>query len=506
MTDIKHDPATGQNYAYNSGQGRWQEVTREEAMAMQRSFAENVVREAGSQAVDLAGGVLEAQFGKIPLGRELDALGLNPLAEAGRQLRTSNDAAQSARMAKTPGAAVSGMLLDPTMLMGGGPGRKAAAALPNSLSGRFIRTGESVVERSRQRGTPTRQQLRSPAGAQVNPSPAQEIKKPIIGDDVLSPEEMELRYGFPTTAGQKKVLTATDPDEFAAARAVDSAEELRSRDYSGGLGTLRQVGETVGVRAKPADYDLIRQQQQQAVNEAVFSEMGEPINFQLTRGNLGKRRREISRDFEDAYKSASAVDPDPLILNNIKSAIAQNGYSDDVVKRLDFYHDRIDAKTNRSGAGASVKPEDLIGIRNELTDEVRRVRGQESHLERSGALSDLIEMLDQAVEGGMSPNVVATLKDARKQWRVVKAVEEAAASTNARGDVNLKSFINSFRRRNRLFKIGYADDEFSRFLDTAHAAMFKEKPSSGTTEGFSAIAGQVADGLIGQIPGMGILR
>lgn len=299
--------------------------------------------------------------------------------------------------------------------------------------------------------------------------------RPVLGNTIPS-ERMWDDYGFPTSEAQAKIIDTGDTTEFQAARFADKEafDEWRSSEQRGMPQRLMDAvsGKVI------EDYGALQAVQQSALNKEVMRAMGSNANA-ASRTNLGDARRDISKSFSEITRRAKPIDGED-ILDDLENVIATHT-APDVQQILANTRNYINEWVQETGG--KISGEEMSAIRNEISEQVRRAYGKEPNLLLGDALRDFEQALDKRLFNALDAEDQADFKANRFKWAVNSAALRTAAATNARGDINIRSFINSYRRGSKLFAIGRSQDEFARFLDTADAIMFKESRDSGTPAG-----------------------
>ncbi|QEP30330.1 hypothetical protein [Pukyongiella litopenaei] len=486
------------------------------------------------------------------------------LVEKGRELRTANDPLQRINRAVNPGVAtvggalpdiaaggasslvrrpLMGLALDSALGAASSPdapltGAAAAAAgygvgagaagayrymRPGTQKG--IQIGNAVIDNSRRQRAAQRAEISAAAregrdinpkawggtadplepgipeprgraaGAQVNPSPTYELSEPVLGD-VLSSRTMRDRYSFPTTQAQAAIIDTSDPTTFAAARRQDAADFQEWRSRGGISGAVKDMTQPID------NYDDLRATQVRALNKEIMRAMGEPNAVAVTTGNVGKARRAISERFNEIAREAGNLTREEG--DNLAERIAgmiDNEADEGARNLLSHFKKSIDDR--RAFRGGELSAEELLEVRNQVAKAVKNAYGRDPNLIVGNALRDLEDELDATFFSKLPDDAKQDMADNRFQWGVANTALRTGAATNARGDVNIRSFINAYRQGNRRYKIGYDRTDFARFLDTADAILFKESPDSGTPQGLAPILGAIAEAA--GVPGAGIV-
>ncbi|WP_164658253.1 hypothetical protein [Tropicibacter sp. Alg240-R139] len=334
-------------------------------------------------------------------------------------------------------------------------------------------------------------------GAAKNVTPSGELSTRVVGEGMLTSKQLADDYGFPTSAAQKELLDTNDPAKFEAARAQDKEDFDTWRSRGAQMAPLRAAKDF----AKPIDdYGALRTMQQRSLNKEVMRAMGEPNAVTATRGNVGEARKAISKSYDEIALRAGDIQAADLV-DEIARIVDDNALDDTVARKLQRYGEQILAKIDNQGR---ITAEQFMGIKNKVAADLRNAYGREPNLELGDALSDVSQAMDARLMNSLDAEDRADLLANRRKWGVANAALRSGAATNARGDVNITSFINSYARGNRRYKIGYDNTRFAQFLDTAAAAMFKESRDSGTPAGLAPMLQGIAE-VVG-IPGAGLLR
>jgi len=338
--------------------------------------------------------------------------------------------------------------------------------------------------------------------AAVNPNPTDVLPDKAIGKGHYDADELLVNYGMPTSPAQRIMLSTHDPAEYLAARAADNAEFNEYRVAGFNVSPLLQAAR---IQDEAVDYGALTVKQQDALNRAVMREMGSP-RITATRQNIGEARKRISDEFSEIADRAGPMDVAKEVAA-VNKTIEQIG-DGPVSAALQKARDAILRQTDPDDpADMVVTGRELMNSKNEIADMMRKAYSSQPTMEVGDALREVDEMLNDRLMENLDDMGKADLRAARHRWGVANSALRTAAATNPRGDINLRSFTNSYRRGNYRFKIGYADDPFDRFLDSAGVAMHRETKDSGTPQGnaalFTAIAESVATA--SGVPGAGIL-
>lgn len=402
------------------------------------------------------------------------------------------------------GGAVGGALFG-TASPGARKGIDLFNTIENQVTGRTTRRAEI---RAYQEAAETGQPVKSPnkvvraddgINAARNVNATGELTEKILGKGIFSSDYMLDRYGMPTSQAQKTIIDTGDPMAFNAARAKDNDDFNTWRARGGGKGSWKDAFQPID------DYGSLRVTQQDAVNRAVMEAMGSN-KIAASRNNIGDARRQISNSYNEIAKRAGPIQSDDLV-STIDDMIEDAGAEGPVANALT----KAQAKIARELEDGYLAPDKFLAIKNEIAKLMRQAYGREPNLELGDALRQLDDMMDTKLMQALDAEDRTDMMSNRHKWAVANTALRTSAATNARGDINLRSFINAYRQGNRGYKIGYDKSEFAKFLDTADAIMFRETRDSGTPQGNAALVGMLLEGAgMAGIPGAntigGLLR
>lgn len=385
-------------------------------------------------------------------------------------------------------------------------GIRLAETIRETVTGRSSRRAEI---RAYQEAAETGQRVKSPnevikaddgINAARNKNATGELSMKVLGDGIFDSDYMLDRYGMPTSAAQKTIIDSGDPAAFNAARAQDNADFNEWRGRGGASGALKNAFKPID------DYGSLRTTQQDAVNRAVMEAMGSN-RITASRNNIGDARRQISNSYGEIANRAGPIQSEDL-LEMLEDMKRDAGGEGPVANALE----KARANIERELQDGYLAPDKFLAIKNSISKQMRAAYGREPNLELGDALRELDDLMDNELMNALDAEDRADMMSNRHKWAVANSALRTSAATNARGDVNLRSFINAYRQGNRGYKIGYDKSEFARFLDTADAIMFRETRDSGTPQGNAALASAVVEavgnaaGLPGLSGGFNLLR
>lgn len=372
-------------------------------------------------------------------------------------------------------------------------GANRAARRRTQEAQRAVQEGRLVSDANRAADLPEIAAGRSDSlSAARNVEAAGDLAKPVLGN-VIDPQRLAEDYGIPTSNAQALMLATRNPNEFRQARAADKEAFDAWRSQGGaitGIGPLdaalrlgNRAGQSVGVTATPENYGAIRTLQQDGINKAVMSAMGEPNAVAATRQNVGEARRAISDSFNEIAERAGPMDLPADELATVRSdldALALDDAAERTISR------KLDALEKAKDPKTGLIPIDrFLSVKNEIGRMMRQAYKNDASLTVGDALKQVEQYLDYKLYNKLDAEDKADMRANRFKWGVANAALRNTAATNARGDVNIRSFINAYRQGNNRYKIGYDDSEFATFLDTMDAVMHAESRDSGTPAGLA---------------------
>lgn len=339
--------------------------------------------------------------------------------------------------------------------------------------------------------------------ADIARAPAASLRSRRVLDEAADSETMMDRYAFPMTKTQAAMLDTFDTAEFGALRSADAAEELASRTEPTIVEALR---DSFGKREQ-IDFKVLAREQQQAVNRAFNAELGMPDEGAVVqRQAVGKRMRELGdemdqliRDYAEPMEYRATMDG--LRMNDI---IERNGLAGaqeaEVMRQVE---ERLAGKFHPDLSGRNyIAGEDLAEVINAIGKRADGFLKNVETLSVGRALNDVRMRLTRMMQRDWDREAVEDYTRAQRQWAIAKDLTRGGANLSARGDVNMKSYMGSYRSGDSLYRSGRRNGDWERFLDAAGAVMFRETPNSGTPTGMSVIMNRAMD----RIPGSGLLK
>lgn len=300
-------------------------------------------------------------------------------------------------------------------------------------------------------------------------------QRPLEG--FLAADEAEA-VGLPLTKGDRLALDATSREAFDRAASRRSREELmRSGELSDAIFT--GVNET-------------REAQQSWLTSRIAQELGDPTATNLTPAARQRIRGDVQstfkKYFDDAPVRASIND-----MTNADMAKMQDVADVPTPNAERVVRQQVDKIENHRLSGRE-HPDDvqqghLAEKRSDLAD-----RSEEAgDYELGSNLSQLREVVEDVLERQYKGDDIATnaIRDARKRWRVLKALERTNA-TDPAGDINPRSFLNAYKavtpRYKRLTRASRGDLEAE--LETLNWLTTKVQPDSGTAQRLLSMMGR----------------
>ncbi len=533
------------------GENNWTEVTREEWDAAKRGVGSSFLSAARDRLQDIAGGIAES-YGNAGIPNPVADAILPPrenLVERGRDVRTSNDPRQEANRTVNPGSAFLGELApevalgalirrpglgvgvdagigaasDPEnpvrgAIIGGAAGGagvvagKAIEAMPGAMRGMTlanrikeganvagVRAQNQALREAVEAGTPLRV-VDNSLSAAVNPNATGELTEKVLGG-VYDSDFMLDRYGFPTSQAQKTILDTGDPVAYNRARAQDNENFNESRARGGLRGQLKDAYAPID---NYADLAVI---QQDAVNRGVMSAMGSN-RVAASTDNVDEALDQISKNYDEIAMRAGNMEMGSTV-DRIDELIAEAPPGTEVDTALQDAKKRIVSYLQQSEPGSPlfITAEDLMKVRNVLAKQARNAFKGQPTVEVGYGLNDVVNELDNRLAKALDAEDRSLLIENRSQYPAALAARNTAATTNDRGDINIRSYNNAYKRLMRRNRTAYRNNEFGKFLNSAAAAMFRETRDSGTPQGVATMfEGLLNAADVAGVPGAGAIR
>lgn len=453
----------------------WQLVDEDTYRQHKMSRGQRLMGAFGDAIQDSAGFALDTIIGALSGGGS----GSVPYKDLpGADIMAQNDPRQAARSAIDPTMATVGELgaLGAEMLVPGAPAMRAARA-PQRLAIEGIqsgaRQGQDIVDNARA------------LNAAVNPNPSNVSQERALRG-MLTPNELdELSADFSAgklyTPADEKALTArVGTDELSAADAARQTEELMRTDIvmDRAMGRGRSIN---GIRDEAADM----------ITKVVMRELGENIATRATSANMRDIRARIGDDFEEVAKAAGDLNFNGRDVYKLDFATASAGADDAGIVGKIVEAIKTDIKN-------SVMPNKTAAQwRTTLNNGISNAANG-GRFERAQSLGEVLDVLDDIVERQIPQDVAETLAEARYRYRIFKALERSTASTDAGGQVNIRSFMNAYQRRGNRFgrsvAKGEQGEQFYRTLETLRYLTDRVEPSSGTMQRLLANTAKGAGG------------
>ena len=445
----------------------------------------NSIQQLGQYIPDVAagiatgGGSIPAQLGKAAVVEGMLGAARNP-----------DNPVQGALVQGGLGVAGAGAgaVLAPVVIGGIRVGTKAG----NKLSSRFNQVAETVVNKSRARAASS-----DSVGAARNVAPEFSTQGRILkGQNTTAQmDELALDIGMDEgslyTKGMGGQLDATTDAEMAAATALREREEL----YSSNVLLDRSSGKsTLGVKDKLNE----------ASTKVVMSELGENIESRMTWQNMQQLEKEIVQPFKDAQEMAGPIKLTKADTSELEDVITYAEMNDQALAKK--YITDIQEDIIKNGGELSAK--DAQQIRTRLGKDINNAASN-GQIARVGSLSDLKDVLDNAMERNLDAETLEALTDARHKYRVLKAVQSSTATTSPDGKVNIKSLVNAWQRsgKNRYGRLAKKAEKFNRNIETLNNLQAGITPSSGTAQRLlvGAANNKIALGGAAVASGLGLL-
>lgn len=468
MSEVRHDPKTGQHYVYRPGAGDWVEVTREQALAASRSFGENAAREFGAQAQDAAGffaDALEAPFRRSASIAEGIAAGdwgsreraLSGGDTAGRRMMQANDPAQAGRMQEAPGAALAGFAA--ALALPGGPAANSTRGMSGgAITRRMTQTAQDVVEQSRAARQISDMNLQAgPAGGGPGGSSG---AAELAGGSRLRRrgEEMIFRDGNPKVESVRAADELGIPLTPGMRRGSPSqqiAEEALSRN-PGALSVFqREISDPT--EAKITGY----------AREAFGIGPGD----KLTRDDFTRGADAISAEFSDIAESIPgktliAETDVQTMMNNVAGVTRDSRIQEKVYRSwIKQFADNLEKETPMSQLpfnAARMDAKDIWGMVRELNAAIAE---STSDAERRAleSLRDFWELRFENMAGGASSDVRGRIKNVNEKYRVQKLLESSGVLRGE--DLNPRILSNAAQRqfKDAMLRSDFVDGRGRRF-------------------------------------------
>lgn len=306
---------------------------------------------------------------------------------------------------------------------------------------------------------------RSVGAAQVAGEPYERTNRALEGF-LTSRDAQDI--GLPLTKGDIAALDAPAGEAYQAANAMRAEEEiLRSSEFGTiGHGKELAAGEE-GVQAT-------RERQIGFLTNRLAAELGAPDVANLTREVRARVRGEVGQVFEDIMTN----NPDPI--PGRRAVVEMRGLADNATgnaKEQAMKH--VEEINRKLTANGYIRKDTFTSIRNALANDAESAYGSGNY-ELQRTLSRMQEVLDDALEDTLTPEVREQLWDARRRWRMLKALEYRSA-TDAGGELNPRAFQRAYEAVTPSFKRASREsDEFEQLIDTLAYLTQKVQPDSGT--------------------------
>ena len=455
---------------------------------------------AGVGLLDMVGGLLgnvtSPGIGRPGLGAEIGA---------------QNDPRQQARgMVDAPmvnagtAAAIGGEMLVPGA---GTLSRASGAILGRSAGSRIgLRAGADAIEASAESAA-RRASINAARNADNAAAGNGPLLRGFLQADELDDLAAEFSSGRLYTPGDARTLRATTPAEMDQGNALRQTEELGRSNIAAdrALGMGRSI-------------NGIRDNAEAIGTKVVMREMGDNTDELLTSTKLNELGREIAKPFEDAAKEAGAFKFTPADVNDLQEAAARAGADD--ANLVNRFVERMTSDMKATDAAAATQAS-AREMNNSVARQYRTQLGKEisnaanaGRFDRAQALGEIQDVLDTIVQRQVSSETSDALTEARKRYRTYKAVQRSTATTSAGGEINIRSFMNAYQRRNRGGRNSRSDerrDKFYRTMETLNYLTQRVEPSSGTAQrllagGAAQTAGGIAAAGAAGAAAMGLLE
>lgn len=395
--------------------------------------------------------------------------GAGPLARRAAMVGATEGGLGALRSPQDPvaGAALQGGIGVATL--GAGAGVAAAAKPLTKGAARGLEIGKTVVDRVRGR---------APAGAQIVEDTSGFVGTQRNLEGLLTPAQLD-EMGFPVTNGDRAALDAMrGTDQYSNASALRAAEEgARSAE----LGSITNLGQTLKGRR---GVNAVRAEQEAFVTRSIGALLGDPNIENLTRFNRGSIRKEVSAVFDDAINKGDVPIPGTATADSVAQEVAVA--TGNAAERAKYWSQEVASKVQADGTFDRAA---FSSLRSGLGDDIDRAFNSGNH-ELGTVLSRINEILDDALQGTLTPDVQAALAEARTRWRVLKALERVN-TVDAGGEVNIRSFTRAYEAVTPGFrKASRKMNDFEQLLDTANFTLSKPVPNSGTADRLIAAAGK----------------
>lgn len=493
MTEFAHDPNTGDIFWRAPG-NQWVQVDREDVEVIKESGTEAFLRQLGDT---LAAPLRGAAMIGSPQGLETQR---EALAETAKDAQVRSIAHPGAHAGGTiagyvpdialgavTGGATLARRVGTTALVEGTLGALRTpndpvrgAAIQGGIGAAFPVAGaaiaplkpiaQRVVNRISEFGSSVSERMTRTATGEV----VDEADRALKG--LLTPDEAR-RMNIPLTRGDAAALSARSGDEFDAASALRQREELARSSGVGSIGNAIDLLDNI---------DNIRTAQGDVFTKRIVTELGGLEDGALTRQRRAELREGVGKRFDDVYEHV----PDGMI-PLIKA-------SDDISVEQDFKDVIASVSANNQNAvqdmlkklqannvNGAMSVNHFKAMRDDLSKKINTAFNTRNH-ELGSALSQMNESLDRALQNTLPETVAENLAEARKQWRIVKALERANA-VDPSGQVSPRSFRRAYEAVTPSFKRAarYGDElftDFERLIDTMEFLQRRVIPSSGTAE------------------------
>lgn len=286
---------------------------------------------------------------------------------------------------------------------------------------------------------------------------------------MLTPEEADA-IGLPLTAGDRLALgAARGSDDVAKARQLRVSEELDRSAELGSIGNIRD--------ATYRGVNRAREGQKEWFTKWLGATLGDPNVESLTRATRADLRAGTKAIFQKHIdNNPNPIGSQELAMDAHKIAEASTV---DAKGQVEKWAKEI-TEAQEPGTGA-IPGEKFSSLRKGIMDDMESAFGAGNY-DLGKALSQLEELMDDALMKTLDPEDIAELKEARKQWRYHKALQYRSA-TDRGGELNPVSFMNAYDAVTPGFKrASRAPTPEESLIETMAYLQAKVQPDSGTVQ------------------------
>lgn len=311
----------------------------------------------------------------------------------------------------------------------------------------------------------------------IDQQTGQQVAGTRVMEGTLTPDELYVR-GVPTTEGQRSLLTATTPEQGAAARTALQRESAATSHPVFG-GQIRGIHDA----------------QQQAATNMLTRELGIPAGINLTDPTLSDVVARVGGRLDQIAGDMGTVPMTQQIRDEFTDILGQTTGSHKA--QLQQLVDEIGAKSDlNSGVLTGDQWQEMRTKINKMIEAGMR-QGNIGKVSDAGSLMDT---MTDAMESGLPEATRAELDQLRRQYAIAMTLQKPGAR-NPDGQVNPLSFYNNWKRPQSAKRRG--TDDIGRFMNTIVTLTQKRVPDSGTAGRLLQNAAKAGVGAAGGALGVG---